>query len=407
MARVQSDYSFYTESTEDGVTRLQMASMLALLSIAGCDNDDLTDVFTDVYFVTLDAEPAQVASLAQEISDEFNLDILHIYDSAGEGFSVRLPTLLVDELRQVDGVKKIILDKKQNYSPDEEVIPDFEYGDEEVTPDIVRIGGPYTGGLDLSSIHVAVIDTGIDGNHSDLNVVGHADMVGNSTPSDAHDGDGNGHGTHVAGTIGALANGAGVAGVAPGVPLHSVRVLGSDGSGYYSDIVAGIEYVLDNPEIRVVNMSLGGPLSNATDPLQEAVARLIDAGVIVCIAAGNESQDTENVAPAGYDDGVIVSAYSVSENGFAWFSNYGDEVDIAAPGTSIYSTWPGGGYEALDGTSMATPHVAGAAALFAAANPSATNQSFLNAITNNGEENYDGQGGQHPEPLLDISPLIP
>ena len=130
----------------------------------------------------------------------------------------------------------------------------------------------------------------------------------------------------------------GVAGVAPGVSLHAVRVLNGYGSGYYSDIVAGLEYVLENPEIKVVNMSLGGPKSSETEPLKEAIKRLEDAGVVVCTAAGNEAQNTKNVAPAAYNYGVIVSAYdvassgsSISDRGFAWFSNYGNEVDIAAP----------------------------------------------------------------------------
>jgi subtilisin family serine protease len=389
------------------ISRLVLVSGV-LMGLTGCTSgDDLNDLFMGVYFVTLDASPAEVVDLAQSISTEFDLDVLHIYDSASEGFSVRLPHLLVEELKQVDGIQKILLDERQDYSPKPQPDADFSYGDEEVTDGILRIGGPYQGGLDLSSIHVAVIDTGIDGGHSDLNVVAHRDLVGDSTPGDAHDGDPQGHGTHVAGTIGALANGEGVAGVAPGVALHSVRVLGSDGSGYYSDIIAGIEYVLENPEIKVVNMSLGGPMNSDTEPLQDAIDRLIDAGVIVCIAAGNETQNTRNVSPAGYDSGIIVSAYSVGEDDFAWFSNFGDEVDIAALGTSIYSTYPGGGYESLDGTSMATPHVAGAAALFAAQNTSADNASFLTRITNQGEDNYPNQGGDHPEPLLDISSLIP
>jgi subtilisin len=192
------------------------------------------------------------------------------------------------------------------------------------------------------------------------------------------------------------------------VKLHAVRVLGGDGSGYYSDIIAGIEYVLENPEIRVVNMSLGGSKSSATDPLAEAIQRLVDSGVIVCIAAGNESQDTANVSPAGYDLGVVVSAYNSSNSdlGFAWFSNYGDEVDIAAPGVSIYSTWPGGGYQALDGTSMATPHVAGAAALYLAEDDSRTPDQFRDDLISSGEDGYYDQGGDHPEPLLNLDGLL-
>jgi subtilisin family serine protease len=127
------------------------------------------------------------------------------------------------------------------------------------------------------------------------------------------------------------------------------------------------------------------------------------------IAAGNESQNANNVVPAGLDRGIVVSAYDVSDgrdNGFGWFSNYGDVVDIAAPGVGILSTYPGGDYQALDGTSMAAPHVAGAAALYKELNPGASPQAVIDAIVATGENGYTGQGGDHPEPLLDIAALL-
>ncbi|MFT5682259.1 MAG: subtilisin [Myxococcota bacterium] len=388
--------------------RRGLTALLALTALSGCTGDQLDDALWGVYFVKLDANPAEVAGLAAEISNELNLEILQIYDAASEGFSVQLPHIIVPELEQVDGVELVVEDKEKNYVVPEDPDSSYEYGDSEVPDGIFRIGGPYQGSLDLSGIEVAVIDTGIDSSHSDLNVVGDADIVCESWDDCANGGDPNGHGTHVAGTIGAIADGSGVAGVAPGVKLHAVRVLGADGSGYYSDIIAGIEYVLENPEIRVVNMSLGGTMSSATDPLAEAIQRLIDSGVIVCIAAGNESQDTANVSPAGYDLGVVVSAYDASNSdlGFAWFSNFGGEVDIAAPGVSIYSTWPGGGHEALDGTSMATPHVAGAAALYLAQDDSRTPDQFRDDVISGGENGYYDQGGDHSEPLLNLTGLL-
>ena len=134
--------------------------------------------------------------------------------------------------------------------------------------------------------------------------------------------------------------------------------------------------------------------------------------MVVCIAAGNESQDTANVAPAGYDLGIVVSAYdaptenSSGDSGFASFSNYGGEVDIAAPGVGILSTYPTSDYALLSGTSMATPHVAGAMALYLAANPSASATKARNDLISSGEDNYSGQGGDHPEPLLDLEALL-
>ncbi len=200
-------------------------------------------------------------------------------------------------------------------------------------------------------------------------------------------------------------------GVAPGVELVALRALDENGSGYWTDIVAGLEYVLDHPEIRVVSMSLGGPAypDGVEDPMEEAIRRLVDSGVAVVIAAGNETQDTENVAPAGYDLGLVVSAYDNAggtDNGFAWFSNFGDAVDVAAPGVDIPSTYPGGGYAELSGTSMATPLVAGAVAAYLAEHPRATGQEAMDAVVATGEDGYQGQNNRHPEPLIDIEALL-
>ena len=394
---------------------LLMSTCTALLT--GCTATP-QDLMTGVYFVKLEAEPAQVASLVTDIASNLGyeiVDVLHIYDTASEGFSVRIPHVLVPELERIAYVDQVIPDDGADYvvPTDPEAI--YEYGADEVPAGIMRIGGPYMGSVALDQFHVAVIDTGIDSFHPDLNVVAEADFVGLSTGQYADGRDPNGHGTHVAGTIGAIADGEGVAGVAPGVALHAVRVLDGNGAGYFTDIVAGIEYVLENPEIRVVNMSLGGPVSSETEPMRSALKRLEESGVVVVIAAGNESQDTANVAPAGYDHGIVVSAYDVSstssgalsDRGFAWFSNYGDAVDIAAPGVSINSTWPGEDYAPLDGTSMAAPHVAGAVAAFLAnSSDDWMPEEVRDLVIETGENNYQGQGGSHPEPFLDFAALM-
>jgi subtilisin len=132
--------------------------------------------------------------------------------------------------------------------------------------------------------------------------------------------------------------------------------------------------------------------------------------VVVCIAAGNEAANTNGTIPAGFDLGIVVSAYNArngNDHGFADFSNYGDAVDIAAPGVGITSTWPGGDYTALSGTSMATPHVAGAVAAWFAENGSGSVASIRSAVISTGENGMRGQGGNHPEPLLDLEALVP
>jgi len=396
--------------------RLKSLMVASLVMCTGCD-EEVLDAWTGVYFVKLDSEPAEVATDVQKIADLLEVEIIHVYDSASEGFTTRIPHIFVDEVRKIDGVRYVRGDEKQDRVPDEESDPEevlddpsLVIGDGETPESITRVGGPLLDIVDWTDFHVAVIDTGIDASHPDLNVVAEVDFVADSGAGDPANGtDPNGHGTHCAGTIGARADSAGVVGLAPGVPLHAVRVLNEDGVGYWSDIIAGVEYVLDHPEIKVVNMSLGGPTLGGEDPLEDAIQRLVDSGVTVVIAAGNSAEDTSNTAPAGYDLGLVVSAYDASggtDNGFAWFSNFGDAVDIAAPGVSIMSTWPGGGYAELDGTSMATPAVAGAAAAYRVLKPNKSGQDVMDAILDSAENGYQGQQGDHPEPFLDAGALI-
>ena len=399
-----------------------MPRLLTLALVVGsssaCTDGGLTDVLGgSTYFVKLDTGAAAVASTAQTISTTFGIDIIHTYDAATEGFSAKLPDLIVGQVESFEAVEYVRLDEGDHGVPPEEQPEDEPLddtapllGNDEVPESVIRIGGPYLGG-GLDQIHVAVIDTGIEGNHPDLDVVSEIDLVAMSgSGAPAPGSDPNGHGTHCAGTIAAIANGDGVVGVAPGVALHAVRALNEDGSGFWTDIVAGLEYVLDHPEIRVVNMSLGGPASNdPTDPMRQAIQRLEDRGVVVVIAAGNENQNTNNVSPANYDLGIVVSAYDAargSDNGFASFSNFGNQVDIAAPGVDILSTYPGERYAELSGTSMATPAVAGAVAAYLATNPSATVADVRDQLLSTGEDGYSGQGGNHPEPMIDVAALL-
>lgn len=387
-----------------------IALALCTLGLTACeDGDTLEDVLlTERYFVKLDADPAQVANIASALGNEFGFEPVHIYDSVSEGFSVPLPPAVVDDLEKVEYVDYIVSDEPRDLTPPDDIDSGIELGEDEVPYSLLRIGAPYVGSADLSVVEVAVIDTGIEMDHPDLNVIAEYDAVAEGGGDRADGTDPNGHGTHVAGTIGARANGTGVVGVAPGVPLHAVRVLDGNGSGYTSDIVAGLEYVADNPEIRVVNMSLGGPMGSGTDEMADAIEALEALGVTVVIAAGNEGQDTENVTPAGHDLGIVVSAYDASggDRGFASFSNYGDEVDIAAPGVAIESTWPGGEYASLSGTSMATPAVAGAVAVAIAVGGEQDPADLRALLRSTGEDDYTGQGGEHPEPLVDVEALV-
>ena len=275
-------------------------------------------------------------------------------------------------------------------------------------------------------VDIAVIDTGIDLDHPDLNVVASTKCSGGGPFSkkctDGAGDDDNGHGTHVAGSAAAKDNDIGVVGVAPGARLHAVKVLDSRGSGYTSWIIAGIDWVTARAgTIEVANMSLGG--SGYTAAQHTAIKNSVAKGVVYMVAAGNEGKDvygadltfgtSDDTQPASYPEVGTISALadtdgspgglkdvSVSfrnctenkDDSFACFSNYsqvatnnpvtspGAKIDMMLPGYRIYSTWPNGGYNTIDGTSMASPHAAGLAALYISKNGRATTASGVYSI---------------------------
>jgi len=207
-------------------------------------------------------------------------------------------------------------------------------------------------------IKVAVVDTGIDLNHPDLaaNIRGGVSAVAYTSKYS----DDNGHGTHVAGTIAAADNAIGVVGIAPQADLYSVKVLDRRGSGYLSDIIAGLQWSVAH-DIDVVNMSLGTAIYSSS--FDSAVQQTIASGVVVVAAAGNSGPGAETVGYPAKFAGVIAVAATDSNDAAASFSSRGTAVDLAAPGVNVFSTYRGSGYANLSGTSMASPHVAGVAAL--------------------------------------------
>lgn len=209
-----------------------------------------------------------------------------------------------------------------------------------------------------SGVKVAVLDTGIDLSHPDLaaNIAGGYNAVNpNKAPKD-----GNGHGTHVAGTIAAVNNSVGVVGAAPAARLYAVKVLGDSGVGWLSDIIEGIDWSIRNG-MQVINMSFG--TSSDSQAFHDAVIAAYNAGITMVAAAGNNGPADNTVNyPARYPEVIAVAATDQADV-LATFSSRGPEVDLAAPGVSIYSTYKSSSYATLSGTSMAAPHVAGSAAL--------------------------------------------
>lgn len=235
------------------------------------------------------------------------------------------------------------------------------------------LSGTYSYTATGQGVRAYVIDTGILTSHSQFSG---RTAAGYSAISDGRGTtDCNGHGTHVAGTVGGSTYG-----VAKGVTLVPVRVLGCDGSGTNSGVIAGMDWVARNaPRPAVANMSLGGGASTATD---DAVNRMVSAGVTVAVAAGNESQNACNVSPARAAAAITVGS-STSSDAQSSFSNWGSCVDLHAPGSSITSAWHTSttATSTISGTSMASPHVAGAAALYLQGNPSASPAQVASAIT--------------------------
>src|SRR5215217_1028603 len=334
------------------------------------------DVVPGQFIVALedDVSPREAA---RDMSRRYDVQVSHVYEHALNGFAGSISGGNLSAVRGDGRVRRVIPDRKVEAF--EQTLPtgvDRIEGDTSSTQ-----SGDGTGSVDTA---VAIIDTGIDVDHPDLNVVGGK----NCSTGSSYD-DGNGHGSHVAGTIAARDDGAGVVGVAPGTPLYAVRVLNNNGSGSWSDIACGIDWVTAHAgQIKVANMSLGGTGSDGTcarDALHRAICNSVGAGVTYVVAAGNDGRNFSGYAPATYDQVLTVTA-EADFNGLpgggaaptcrsdvdetaADFSNYASPGSadaghtIAAPGVCILSTWKRGGYNTISGTSMATPHVTGTAAL--------------------------------------------
>lgn len=229
----------------------------------------------------------------------------------------------------------------------------------------------------VSGVRAYIIDTGLDTKNTDLNRMGHINFTGDGRNTDC-----NGHGTHVAGTVAAYDNTSAVVGMGPGVALYGVKVLNCQGSGTTTSVIQGIDWVAANAiKPAVANMSLGG---GASPLLDDAVRSAAAKGILFSIAAGNSAVDACTTSPArvggGGTAGVMTVAATDSSDLEASFSNYGACVDIWAPGVNITSLKVGGGTALMSGTSMASPHVGGAAALYLGRYPAATASSVVNAL---------------------------
>ena len=392
-------------------------------------------------------EGVDAASALGDLQGRFGLSSRHVYRHALRGASVIIPRGREAAVRNHPSVAHI--EPNRLLQLHDQTLPtgiDRVDADLNVTADIDGVD-------ERVNVDVAIIDTGVDLNHPDLYVYQSTDcaLLRSRTPCrDGRGDDGHGHGTHVAGTVAALDNSTGVVGVAPGARIWAVRVLDDNGSGYLSWMINGVDWVAARAgEIEVANMSLGWQGNSLAGRL--AIQNAVEAGIVFVVSAGNSSSDVfgpdgifgtgDDYEPASYPEVAAISAvaetdgqpggYGVDadklfnpdgisgvpdspDDTFAYFTNYSDSViagnpvsspgaaiDLAGPGFWVLSTYKNAGYAWMAGTSMASPHVAGAAALYVTENGRATNAGGVGAIRQALIDNAQPQSAWGPADTLD------
>jgi subtilisin family serine protease len=306
----------------------------------------------------------RVSIMADQMAQKNRGKVRRVFRNRLQGMVIEMPETALSELRkhplvesiEVDRVMQLALPKQQKMAVAATATGTAATGQE--TPwGIARVGGSGDG----TGKTAWVVDSGVNLQHPDLRVDTQRCFTTFRSGAEGRLGcdDGNGHGTHVAGTIAALDNGSGVVGVAAGATVVPIKVLDSNGSGSLSGVIAGLEHVAARAKAGdVVNMSLSGGTSTQLDNAVRAVA---STGATIVIAAGNASSNASRNSPARVNQANIYTISAFREGDvFASFSNFGNPpVDYAAPGVGIRSTWKGGSYATLSGTSMAAPHAAG------------------------------------------------
>ncbi len=435
-------------ASSDGARAVAQVAKMPGISPGDAPADGPGSVIPDSYLISLTSgEPSQVAVEHRALGAEVD----RVFTRALRGYTALMTASVARKVAADPRVRAVTLDRR------------IQAADQETPPGIARVGAPNSDtragdGAGAVDADIAVLDTGIDIDHPDLNVAGGTDCVSRGlfggplgarqaslgsesaadpaaepppspeplTDPEDYD-DTRGHGTHIAGIAAAKDNGAGIVGVAPGARLWAVRVLDSRGNGSLGTLVCGIEWVTAHADvIDVANMSLSGldpDLGCEDGALHEAICGSVAAGVTYTVAAGNSGKDAEDYSPASYDEVITVSSLADfdgkpggkgvnaapltcpgTDDEFSPFSNFGPDVDLVAPGVCIVSTWIRGGYTQLSGTSQAAAHVAGAAALYLATHPSATPAQVRSALIAAGSTDWASQTDpdSRPDPLLDV-----
>ena len=367
-------FSVILFSCSESMTDLnpQSAQNLNQSNLSQPSNLSKTIVPDDAYIVVYKDQTSdkELDAEVEDMDKSEGVKAEHVYKSAIKGYAARLTPAALAKLKKNPNVAYIEKDQVMSINTIQSITP--SWGIDRIDQVALPLSSSFTYNATASGVDAYIIDTGILTTHQEFGgrAVGGFSSIGTSTNWT----DQNGHGTHVAGTVGGATYG-----VAKNVNLYAVRVLDGSGSGTTSGVIAGINWAITHHTSRpaVANMSLGGGASSSLDA---AVQSAVNDGIVMCVAAGNNSRNASNYSPARVSAAITVGAsgayptLGTNYDAYASYSNYGSIVDLFAPGSYISSAWylSNTATNTISGTSMATPHVTGVAALYKSNNPAAS-----------------------------------
>lgn len=362
------------------------------------DSSQAKEIIKNQYIVILNKDAGPSKDFAQNIAKQHAGKVLQSYDTVLKGFAIYLPdtagAAFIEAMKKNPHVLSVESDTIVNIDATTQSNPDW--GLDRIDQKALPLNSAYSYLQTGSGTTAYIVDTGILSSHQEFSgrvLSGYTAISDGNGTTDC-----NGHGTHVAGTVGGTTYG-----VAKNVNLVPIRILGCDGSGASSNVIAGLDWILKNgKKPAVVNMSLGGATSSSLD---SAVENLYNNGYVMVVAAGNSNTDACTSSPARVSKAITVAATDNTDTR-ASYSNYGSCVDIFAPGSQINSSWIGNNTatKILNGTSMATPHVAGVVAEMLQSTPTASPQTISTNLLNQASSNVVKNPSGSPNRLLYKSP---
>ncbi|MFL4394475.1 S8 family serine peptidase [Acinetobacter pittii] len=374
------------------LSHLTYAAPATTNSVLG--SSEAKGIIKNQYIIILNKDVGSSNEFAQGIAKQHGGKVLQTYDAVLKGFAIYLPdvagTAFVEAMKKNPKVVSVENDTIMKVDATTQSNPDW--GLDRIDQKNLPLDSAYSYLQTGSGTTAYIVDTGILSTHQQFSgrvLSGYTAISDGNGTNDCH-----GHGTHVAGTVGGSTYG-----VAKNVSLVPIRILGCDGSGASSNVIAGLDWILKNgKKPAVVNMSLGG---EANASLDSAVENLFNNGYVMVVAAGNSNIDACSSSPARVSKAITVAATDSTDTR-ASYSNYGSCVDIFAPGSQINSSWIGSNTatKVLNGTSMATPHVVGVVAEMLQSTPTATPQTISNNLLNQASNNVVKNPSGSPNRLL-------